>query len=222
MIVLKRHTDLEKMLPISEFDITRILSRSQMNKFAILFDKKMEELEKELNILYNFLKDFEISGKTYDMVAFNFNTNSPWAMRIPRSVNPEIRFIHRQADGKLLLAAYSTQKKQAFVCFPKERFVDSPLDSYDSKYLEELLFIAEKITNKIFDREIGGLINKNIYEVNYLCRFLYQNLKKENKKNSFMENSFKVKDVEEYIELEILKHDFKKPTLPKSIQRLKK
>lgn len=221
MIILKRYADLEKMLPISEFDITRILSRPQMNKFAILFDKKMEVLEKEVNMLYDFLKDFEISGKTYDMVAFNFNTNSTFAMRIPRTVNPEIRFIHRQADQKLL-AAYSTQKKQAFICFPKERFVNSPLDSYDSKYLEELLFIAEKTTNKIFDREIGGLINKNIYEVNYLCRFLYQNLKKENKNNSFMENAFKVKDVEEYIELEILKHDFKKPTLPKSIQKLKK
>lgn len=221
MIVLKRHADLEKMLPISEFDITRILSRSQINKFAILFNKKMEALEKEVNILYDFLKDFEISGKTYDMVAFNFNTNSTFSMRIPRTVNPEIRFVHRQEDGKLL-AAYSTKKKQAFICFPKERFFNSPLGSYDSKYLEELLLIAEKTTNKIFDREIGGLINKNIYEVNYLCRFLYQNLKKENKNNSFMENTFKVKDVEEYIELEILKHDFKKPTLPKSIQKLKK
>lgn len=222
MIILKRHADLEKMLPISEFDVTKILSRSQMNKFAILFDKKMETLEKEVNILYDFLKDFEISGTTYDTVSFKFKTNTQWSMIVPRTINPEIRFRHINAEEKSLLAAYSTQKKQAFICFPRERFANSPLDTYESNYLEELLRVAEKTTNKIFDREIGGLINKNTYEVNYLCRFLYQNLKKENKNNSFMENAFKVKDIEEYIELEILKNDFKKPVLPKNIQRLKK
>lgn len=223
MIILKRYSDLEKMLSNLELDITTKLSRPHINEFTILFDKKMSILEKELNKLYDCLKDFEITGKHYDSGGFTFTTNTEWTTRITRSVNAEVRFINRKNELKnILIAGYSTKKNESFLHFPKDFFIHSTLDCYSSKHLEELLIVAEKMTNKIFDREITGLISGKSYEINYLCRYLYQNLEKPKNYKDFMENKFKVKDVEEYIELEILKNDFKKPVLPKSIQRLKK
>lgn len=221
MIILKKYNELILLANQDELNDYKKLSIGNIKIIEKEFNHQISIIEKKLNSLYEFFKDFEIRGKEYDKNGFNFEINGLWDLRIPRAINPEIRFRENTNNPDKILAAYNIKKESFFLYISRDLFKKIPILNKNGKHLSVMLEQLDKSLIPICNDMFNPIIEKKLFEIHYLCRFLYQNIEKK-KSSNFMNNSFKIKNIKEVIELEIIKNDYVEPKLTKKIQRLNK
>lgn len=227
MIILKKYAELENEVLASGggFGNYKNLTLKKLNnpKLEELFDKKVKSLEKLLNSFIKQIDNLELEGIAYTDRKYFFKVNKDFSLQISnRSINPAITFVmeSRKVDRYVPFIEYDIEQRKFSSQWLTYQIKNT---TFYKKYynLSELANHLESNIMNVFRKEIDSKMDKNRYHLSYLGKFLYQNFQGTKNFQPLMQYPFKLKDVEEHIELEILRTDAEKPKLPKRIIELK-
>lgn len=235
MIKLKKYDELEndflksveKYHYIPEAVINRKLEDNDLKK---IFNDKVIKIEKILNKFILKIEDLSLeyiglprhSYITKPLFVFKIDNNFSLSLSNKSIIeNFTFNFLSEKKEKTTPYIIYNVYKKSFNNNYlTKNIFRVLKMNFKDDFYnLDNLLNLIEIDINEKLKDKIGSKMDLYSYNLLYLGKFMHQNVKQKNKQ--VLNYPFKLKDIEEHVEIEIIKSDSNKPKLTKKIKALK-